>query len=139
MDNSLSPQRSASPRAFQPYQRSSSHVTSPAMESEPITASFTNSVGLSSHSGTDSHIPVTGIESSKIEQMDPRHSVHKSVPNGEASKFKATYDGEEDEEDVVTRVMMPGTSSQPLVNSIREELQKLAERTSGQNPNMNGK
>jgi hypothetical protein len=42
---------------------------------------------------------------------------------------KASYLNVDDEDDVIDRVIKPGSSPQPLVNSIREELQRLAERS----------
>ena len=67
------------------------------------------------------------------EAEPPSYHSHKSgIPDSSKSKaHKYEKDKDDDELDVVDRVMQPGASAQPLVDSIREELQKLATRTGG--------
>lgn len=46
-------------------------------------------------------------------------------------QHKPNYSNVDDEDDVIARVVKPGSSAQPLVNSIREELQRLTHDNNG--------
>ena len=59
------------------------------------------------------------------------HPASKGVSGHDKLHHKPHYSNVDDEDDVIARVVQPGSSAQPLVNSIREELQRLSQSNNG--------
>ena len=71
------------------------------------------------------------VEETRLDSQPPSNASKPS--NSDRQKLERSGPGS-DETDIVTKVMMPGASSQPLIASIKEELQRLSNRASEQMP-----
>ena len=133
---SPAPQHST-PGAFQPYTKhSGAH--------EPMTDNLSSLVGRLDQSGTGIDVPGshdpqnTQYSSDTVKSYDADSLTH-LVPKDTATARGVTElsrDSDDDEVDIITSVMKPGASAQPLVTSIRQELERLAHKSDSQAPGL---
>ena len=111
---------------------------------DPMAVDFASANGDISQSGQSLHL--SGAHDHSFDQsqksLDRYPLLTNEVPNKTDSRKSLTVNGvknekDDDEVDIINNVMRPGMSAEPLVTSIRQELERLAHKNNTSAPGIN--